>query len=234
MGYGHLFLSELQNLLLDTVRARVRNGLLTERGLAKLLGISQPHLHNVLKGTRHLSLEMSDRMLAHLRLSAVDLIDVSVLRRYVAPEASEPGAISYLPLLSGSIGPTQPWPGDAHTHERFPVAANTIARMWHPVVVRLGADAQMYPLFSEGDLMLLDQSQAARTHIDPDALYLIKRGDCGLVRRVRRTSDGLFMVTEDAIGRPAEWERLQNGEHPVSYFVRARGALITREVEWMQ
>ena len=36
--------------LLAYVRNQVRNGELTERGFARLIGISQPHAHNVLKG----------------------------------------------------------------------------------------------------------------------------------------------------------------------------------------
>jgi hypothetical protein len=40
-----------------------------------MVDISQPHMHNVLKGTRSLSPELSDRVLRHLRLSVLDLIE---------------------------------------------------------------------------------------------------------------------------------------------------------------
>jgi hypothetical protein len=101
------------------------------------------------------------------------------------------------------------------------------------VVVRLAADPQMLPLFGEGDLVLLDQSQSARLHADPDGLYVIKWGDAGLVRRLRRSGQTLYMVTQSALERPAEWVRLPCEEQPVPFFVRARATLITREVEWL-
>jgi transcriptional regulator with XRE-family HTH domain len=65
---------DLQLRLLDHLRDRVRRGDLTERGLARVSGISQPHIHNVLKGKRSLSPESSDAILHNLRLDLRDLI----------------------------------------------------------------------------------------------------------------------------------------------------------------
>ena len=72
--------------LLAYVRDQVRNGELTERGFARLIGISQPHAHNVLKGVRTLSPEIFDLMLNYLHLSLLDLapmdeIEAQLLRR---------------------------------------------------------------------------------------------------------------------------------------------------------
>ena len=66
---------ELQRRLLDRLRRRIRSGEVTERGLAKLSGISQPHLHNVLKGKRVLSVEMADEILHNLGLNVLDLLE---------------------------------------------------------------------------------------------------------------------------------------------------------------
>jgi transcriptional regulator with XRE-family HTH domain len=65
----------LQCRLVAHIRERVRSGELTERGMARKTGISQPHIHNVLKGTRLLSLEMSDHILRELRIDLLDLIE---------------------------------------------------------------------------------------------------------------------------------------------------------------
>jgi plasmid maintenance system antidote protein VapI len=65
---------ELRERLVEHLRDRVRSGELTERGLARLSGISQPHIHNVLKGKRALSPEMSDAILHHLRMDLLDLV----------------------------------------------------------------------------------------------------------------------------------------------------------------
>jgi transcriptional regulator with XRE-family HTH domain len=65
----------LQHRLLARVRTYVRNGELTERGLARMIGISQPHMHHILKGVRTLSIENADRILRRLDLTVLDLID---------------------------------------------------------------------------------------------------------------------------------------------------------------
>ena len=65
---------EQQRRLIAHLRALVRSGEATERGLARLTGVSQPHMHNVLKGKRLLSLEMADRVLTQLHLDVLDLI----------------------------------------------------------------------------------------------------------------------------------------------------------------
>jgi transcriptional regulator with XRE-family HTH domain len=65
---------ELQMRFIGFLRERVRSGELTERGLARLTGVSQPHIHNVLKEKRLLSIETSDRILRRLRMDLLDLV----------------------------------------------------------------------------------------------------------------------------------------------------------------
>ena len=65
---------DLQQYMICIVRERVHSGDLTERGLARLTGISQPHIHNVLKGKRVLSIDSADLILASLHLDVRDLI----------------------------------------------------------------------------------------------------------------------------------------------------------------
>ncbi len=64
----------LQSNLLAQLRRRVLTGELTERGLARMSGLSQPHVHHVLKGARTLSLASTDRILRTLGLSVLDLV----------------------------------------------------------------------------------------------------------------------------------------------------------------
>jgi transcriptional regulator with XRE-family HTH domain len=64
----------LQRRLLDSVVWRVQNGQLTERRLARMIGVSQPHMHNILKGIRKLSPVVADRILATLEISLLDLV----------------------------------------------------------------------------------------------------------------------------------------------------------------
>ena len=66
---------DLQDRLTANLRERVRCGELTERGLARLTQVSQPHIHNVLKGKKLLSTDMADQVMHHLRMDVLDLID---------------------------------------------------------------------------------------------------------------------------------------------------------------
>lgn len=48
---------------------------MTERGIARITGVSQPHIHNVLKGKRLLSTVTADAILRELRLDLLDLVE---------------------------------------------------------------------------------------------------------------------------------------------------------------
>lgn len=63
--------------LVAHLRDKVRSGEATERGLARVTGISQPHIHNVLKGKKLFSSEMSDKLLLGLNLDILDLLEPS-------------------------------------------------------------------------------------------------------------------------------------------------------------
>jgi hypothetical protein len=60
--------------LLAFVRLRIKNGEYTERGLARILGISQPQMHNVLKGVRGLRPALADRFLRKFGITALELL----------------------------------------------------------------------------------------------------------------------------------------------------------------
>jgi hypothetical protein len=65
---------ELHDRLVVHLRKVVGGGEMTERGLARISGISQPHLHNVLKGKRLFSTEAADEILRRMHLDIFDLI----------------------------------------------------------------------------------------------------------------------------------------------------------------
>jgi transcriptional regulator with XRE-family HTH domain len=66
---------ELERRFIEHLKQRIRSGDLTERKLARLTGISQPHVHNVLKGKRTFSMAMADTILHVLRVDLLDLIE---------------------------------------------------------------------------------------------------------------------------------------------------------------
>jgi predicted transcriptional regulator len=71
---------QLHSRLIDHLVQRVRSGEITERGLSRLTGVSQPHIHNVLKGKRLLSLSKADGILRELHLDVLDLLEPNELR----------------------------------------------------------------------------------------------------------------------------------------------------------
>lgn len=68
-------LGDLQRRFVALLRNRVRNGELTERGLARMVGVSQPHMHHVLHGKRSFSIATTDNMMRKLRVDVLDLIE---------------------------------------------------------------------------------------------------------------------------------------------------------------
>jgi len=69
-----LTFQDLHSRLIHHLNYCVQCGELTERGVAKRARISQPHLHNVLKGKRLLSWETADALLRELHLDLADLV----------------------------------------------------------------------------------------------------------------------------------------------------------------
>jgi hypothetical protein len=227
-----MFFADLHAAVVDCLRTRVKNGQLTERGLARLAGISQPHVHNVLKGTRTLSLDLSDQILYALRLSLLDLIDRDTLVGYLQGTPEDGLGQAYLPLLLGRVGPAHPWPKEVDRHERICIPRSVIEKMHEPVLALLAEDTRMQTVFADGDLALLDQSPRARTDISPAACYLIKRGNAGLVRRLRYLGRQLYVFSDDVADRPAGWEKLPLEDHQLTYFVRARVTLVAKDSNW--
>jgi plasmid maintenance system antidote protein VapI len=102
----------LQRRLIKAVNVRIQSGEYTERGLAKLLGISQPQIHNVLKGARKLGFELADRLLSTLGLTAFDLLeDHELAEQHQARSAKLPDygpARLRLPLFDSIAPPKKP------------------------------------------------------------------------------------------------------------------------------
>jgi transcriptional regulator with XRE-family HTH domain len=70
---------DLHERLIENLRQRVRSGEMTERGLARATGVSQPHIHHVLRGKRLLSAVTADQILRQLNMDLLDLIELEEL-----------------------------------------------------------------------------------------------------------------------------------------------------------
>ncbi len=186
--------------LIGHLRERVRSGELTERRIARVTGISQPHIHHVLKGTRLLSDDMADQVLANLHITVWDLFDTAEVRT----RARDVDAWPDIPLLDGNLGPGSPFPS-ALSRQRLPVSPELRQRLRDAVGARLASDGSVSHLFRGGDYAVLERSEACRIDVDPNVWYAVRLGDSAAVRRLRADdngsdADGSIAVTGNGAG----------------------------------
>lgn len=212
----------LQHRLVERLRAQVRNGETTERALARLTGISQPHMHNVIKGVRMLTPEMGDQILKCLRWSLLDLLEPEELLGHATRILGKLAAARETAVLAGRLGPGHAWAGDESPFERFAVECQYLAEAVDPVVARLGDDPRLAPALQGGDLVLLDRSEESRRYPQPDELYAVIRSREALVRGVRRGAGSLYLVAPDSRNRPETWEPLRVREPELLDCIAAR------------
>src|ERR1700742_4566674 len=144
---------DLQHRLIEVARQRIRSGLFTERGLAVISDISQPHLHNALKNIRTLSPDMADRLLRALDLNVAELMWDREGDRFRGFRA--------VPVLANRLGAGSE-PDFQSFRGYLPFPNNLVHALVDPVVVRLAADLVMPKPFVANDLLLLDQNPDAR------------------------------------------------------------------------
>ncbi len=77
---------ELHRRLITYLRDCVRNGEMTERRLARLTGVSQPHIHHVLAGKRSFSTDTADQVLKALRNDLVDFLEAEDIAQWTNRE----------------------------------------------------------------------------------------------------------------------------------------------------
>jgi transcriptional regulator with XRE-family HTH domain len=84
-----MLVGDVLEKLRERLRRAMRNGQLTERGLARRAGLSQAHVHNVLKGVRVLTPPVADRILRSLGLTVTDLLEPGAGGERNGPPASK-------------------------------------------------------------------------------------------------------------------------------------------------
>lgn len=212
----------LQSRLVETLRNRVHRGEWTERGMARATGVSQPHLHNVLKGCRLFSLEMSDVIMRRLNISLSDL--------WMSHAGSGPPGVRLVPLLTPEIGPyCHQWPQDIGQY--FALGETIFLEFRDLAAVRLAHDPEMFPAFCRGDIVLLDCSAAARGNPSPADAYVVETQNTFAVRYVRRGGRRLFLLTELTAGDPRQWDEVPLAGRHIRDVVKARVVWMCRYVD---
>jgi transcriptional regulator with XRE-family HTH domain len=199
---------DAQSMLLALVRDRIQNGELTERGLARRIGISQPHVHNVLKGVRNLSPEIFDSMLEHFQMSLLDLaaaedLEASLQGRRLAERAAEAA------FLVSPIGPGMRWPTGIDRGRRLPLPFPSLAAPPDLLMAQLAGDPEMSATLAGADVALLDLSEQRRRDVVPDGLYVVSRGGEALLRYIRPGARWWYLASDSNLNRPIEWEELR-------------------------
>jgi transcriptional regulator with XRE-family HTH domain len=110
---SELDFDELVTRLRAYIRYRINCGEFTERSLARILRVSQPHLHNMLKGVRRVNIEFADTVMRRFKISVLDLIEDEELRNYL--DGRNPDWLAQAltgkkpPALSQSRSARLPW-----------------------------------------------------------------------------------------------------------------------------
>ena len=219
--------SSLQGRLVAHIRSRVRSGELTERSAARLTGVSQPHLHNVLKGARLLSTDMADQVLRSLNLCVFDLLKPDEFREYEQRSGANRGVV---PMLRGRLGPGLPFPKAEGSRERFPFRLPGIQLLGDPALVELAEDPHMSPLFRGGDLALLDRAAARCREPHVECCYAVETAGQGLVRRLARREGGLALFGMRG-GQARSGDFVSVADRNILEIVKAKVVWIGRNLE---
>jgi hypothetical protein len=222
---------ELQRQLIAALRSRVENGEFSERRLAHLTGISQPHIHNVLKGERILSNRAADAILHRLGLTVMDLLgQQATAAGKFCPGCGEEGRFVEVPVLEGRLGPGLPLPQRPSRLERHPFFRSFLASVDGPQIARLADDPRMAGLFRENDLVLLDRSPSRRLNPGKSEYFVVSRHGEGIVRRLRVERDDLLLLRGAAPEDSAPVEALPLGRSHLLDVVKARIAWVGRSL----
>ncbi len=223
-----MYFQDLQECLIDIARVRVRGGEFTERGLARLSGISQPHIHHVLNNLRLLSPALTDRL-----MKALDLRVSDVLWRSCA----EPGpGVRAIPLVHNRIGPASDGILTV-IGGYYPFPDRLLHNLVAPLAARLGPDLALPARLAVRDLVLLDQNPQLRSGPCGEGdLWLVQDSSGGqngrlCVRYIRVTSTHLHLASEMTRHHPGHRHAVPLAGRNILDIVRAKIVWIGREVE---
>ena len=205
--------TQMQSRLLDRIRMRLRNGEWTERGFARTVALSQPHINKVLKGTRTLSLESMDAIFHALAFSVLDLFTEQELRGELAKRSEIPAARVELRILSSEVGAGCPWNPNFDRESRFQVSSSLVLRADEPVAMQIAGTPEV---------AVLDVAQPACQILEKAAEYVVEFGNDTLLGTIRRGRGCIYLIPAASACQPTQWKALPLREYTI------RGKLIWR------
>jgi hypothetical protein len=218
---GYMQMGELYERIVEAARQRVRSGAMTERGLARLCGVSQPHMHNVLKSFRSLSLESADRLLHALDLNIPALL--------FSLDGRSDVSIQIVPTLRSRIGAGA---GAALTAFRgfMPFPSSQTASLVEPVVGQLGPDLVLPRALQPNDYVLLDQNPRLRRNPGGGGYWVIAENGVLHARYLRLGGTCVYIADEATLRDPPKWAMISLERSDILEIVRARIVWIGRDL----
>jgi plasmid maintenance system antidote protein VapI len=184
----------LEQRLLEEVRQRITNGELTERGLAKRIEVSQPHIHNILKGVRGLSPAIADLILEELGLNVLDLVKTEELWSALSMRVPREGEFTHVAVASGKLSPYSQFPDLGDADHWITLSVDLLRGARRPVVVEVMPDHALLGSFPQAEVAILDVDESQRLNPEPGEWYVVRLDGAGWIRQVRREGDELVLL----------------------------------------
>ncbi len=162
--------SQLHERLRAELLRRIEKGTLTRASIARLAGVSQPHISNFLNGKTRLSLETCDRILTALHLSVEQLF-----RPRAEPAPADP-AYTEFPLFNAdeladadflvSRGLPLTLPLDRYV-PTTPLVKRQARQRFAALFLDLVHTDPMHPVLLPGDIVLVDRHAIVVARAEP-------------------------------------------------------------------
>lgn len=223
--------SELEQRLLDNIRARVKKREISERRLAINTGFSQPHIHNVLKGARQLTSEVADRVMSKLGIRIEDLFEVNELEKALPYREFRDSAFTEVPLLKGRIAAGQPFPVEARFSGSRAFTSEFVGHFANPVLIKVGAsEISMLPVIQPNDLLLIDQDEEKRRKPLFSKIYALSLDEGGTIKHCEVVERELVVVPQNMQQRGFTPRTVSLEERNILDVVRGEVVWIGREL----
>lgn len=212
----------LLHRLIRRLRSVLTNGEFTERGLARLTGISQPHLHHILAEKRSLTPHVADAILASVGWGIGDLISDEELDEILMDRRSHSRMRRRIPLIAGRIGPSVPFPETSDVQEWLLVHTQQCEGIRRVFLAGLEPDPAAPFTGLAGAFALIAEDEDLRLRLAPEDWYLLRWGGAGLLRRVRAEGGSLVLLGQETLhggGGPAS---IPMAGHSLLSIVRGR------------
>ena len=216
-----MYLGELHARLIGLAQRRVRTGEVTERGLARRCGMSQPHLHNVLKHVRALSNDAADRLMQALDVTIADLLWTGL--------GDAGGDLRVVPIARNRLGPGADAVLAVH-RGTMALPASLVTGLVDPVAARLAPDLALPRGMEASDLVLLDQNPVVRSNARGGGLWVVAEAGGLRVRYLRAGGTLLYIANEANLEDPRRWLAVSPAERDVLEVVVARVVWLSRKL----